>query len=51
MKLNTKMLYNSHRMQAVKDLRKLHNNKLRLEECAYPANSTLKVSLIDHIQE
>lgn len=51
MKLNTKMLYNSHRMQAVKDLQKLHNNKLRLEECAYPANSTLMVSLIDHIQE
>lgn len=51
MKLNTKMLYNSHRMQAVKDLQKLHDNKLRLEECAYPANSTLKASLIDHILE
>lgn len=51
MKLNTKMLYNSHRMQAQKDLQKLHNNNLRLAECAYPTNSTLKVSLIDHIKE
>ena len=51
MKLNTKMRYNSHRMQALKHLQKLHNNKLRLEECAYPTNSTLKVSLIDHVQE
>lgn len=51
MKLNTKVLYISYRMQALKDLQKLHNKKLRLEECVYPTNSTPRVSLIDHIQE